>query len=148
MHVNETISSRLRFFFKDHGQARDFLPYAIAKVIAYQLPIPKTECNFKSFFMREFDYKVGGLISKINEYYFFDIREAMHTTYIIWNTRCQLVYNPDSIDFLTLLKTASSGLISTDAIDRIRSLDKVKGEIKPEIISILETIIIEEISDD
>ena len=146
MLVKDTISSRLRNFFQDRGQARDFLPYALGKRIAYQLPVPKEECHYKKYYIENLDYLVGTIISKVNEKFHFDTREATKITYVIWNTRCQLVFNPKSVDFLALLNCSRAGLVSQDTLDRLYSLNDKIVELHPNAVKMLENILIEEIS--
>lgn len=146
MFVKDTISSRLRNFFQDHGLARDILPYALGKRIAYQLPVPKEECYYKKFYTENLDYLVGTIISEANEKFHLDVREANKITYVIWNTRCRLIFDPQTIDFLSLLNYSKVGLISQDTLDRLYSLNDKIVELHPNAVKILENILIEEIS--
>lgn len=84
---------------------------------------------------------VSGIISDINEKFIFNVNEAKKVTYVIWNTRYQVAFNPTSVDTVHLLKLSSSSLIAPETI---RRLHKHEDEIGLKNLAMLENIISEE----
>lgn len=144
MNIKSTLSSRLRNFFSDKKELRPFLPYSIGKRIAYTLPFPTPEINdYKSFYITQCESICSAILSDINEKFLYDVNEAKKVTYAIWNTRCHLAYRPQSIDYLSLLSSAKTGLIAPNVI---KQLTLEHEYIEPKTLGVLDLIIDEEIA--
>lgn len=142
MKAKNTISARLRNFFNDNRELREFLPFIIAKKVAFTLPFPNNEVfDYKDYYLKNCESIVSGIISEINEKFIFDAKMASKNTYAIWNTRCRLVYDPDSIDFLSMLSASRAGLLSPDLIKKLKTKMEVVSD---KDLEILENIINEE----
>ena len=140
--AKNTISARLRNFFNDKRELREFLPFIVAKKVAFTLPFPKNEIfDYREYYLKNCEPIVSGIISEINEKFIFDAKMANKNTYAIWNTRCRLVYNPESIDFLSLLSSSKAGLLSPDLIKKLKTKMEV---ISDKDLEVLENIIDEE----
>ncbi len=143
MKIKSTLVSRLRNFFSDKKELRKFLPYSIGKRIAYALPFPTNEIiDYKSFYISQCESISSAMLSDINEKFIFDTNEAKKVAYVIWNTRCHIAYRPQSIDYLTLMACAKTGLIAPNVI---RQLSMEHEFVDPKVLGVLDLIIDEEI---
>ena len=142
MNIKPTFSSSLRNFFNENNNIREFLPYVVAKKIAFLLPLPdKAVDSINEYYFDNCDNLVKTLISQINEKFLFNAEIANKISYIIYNTRYELVYNPNSIDFLTMLESAKTGLVPPIMINK---LYESKKSISDKSLNMLEIIVNEE----
>ena len=143
MKIKSTLPKRLRNFFSNKKELRPFLPYSIGKRIAYALPFPTPEISdYKSFYTTQCESICAAIVSDINEKFIYDVNEAKKVAYAIWNTRCHLAYRPQSIDYLSLLSSAKTGLIAPRVI---KQLTMEHEFVESKTLGVLDLIIDEEI---
>lgn len=124
MKFKRSIYSLLRQMSSGSQEVKVAVPFALAKAIAYQLPLPTTKVGAeKLWYVSTLATDVRALLNEINENYVIPLSEVDKMVLGIWRMRYNLTYDPLAIPVDLLIATQQNIVLNQSTMDQLSMVD-------------------------